>query len=315
MQFPCFCMNWTTSRGDSQTSHTIILTDTEIKWACYQKWNVEYETQTGMCLCLTLTFRNSSGCIDLDMLEWWGLPQKWWGLLSLSLSIFVCVSLCLCVCLFLSVYFISLPLSLSVCMSLSVYLCLFISVCVLSLCLYVFICFSLSVYSFCVFVFLCFSLSVYFLFVYSLSLCLYVSVCFCLYTLSLFFSLSISLFFSLSPLSLSLSLYIYIYNQSGTLWLFVLFSQDKLYSGSHNAIDVWETSGSFQSLGKIDHECGSVHSLAVTKLFIIAGNSGGHNWVWLSLNCSLLQVSWVWIFGFFGGLPPSCLWLVCSFVC
>ncbi|XP_076470506.1 E3 ubiquitin-protein ligase TRAF7-like isoform X2 [Babylonia areolata] len=48
-------------------------------------------------------------------------------------------------------------------------------------------------------------------------------------------------------------------------------AKDKLYSGSHNAIDMWETSGSFQSLGKIDHECGSVYSLAVTKQFIIAG--------------------------------------------
>ncbi|KAL8613879.1 hypothetical protein ACOMHN_032869 [Nucella lapillus] len=54
-------------------------------------------------------------------------------------------------------------------------------------------------------------------------------------------------------------------------------AKDKLYSGSHNAIDVWETSGSFQSLGKIDHECGSVHSLAVTRQFIIAGNSGTYN--------------------------------------
>jgi hypothetical protein len=52
--------------------------------------------------------------------------------------------------------------------------------------------------------------------------------------------------------------------------------QERLYSGSHNAIDVWESTGSFQSLGKIDHECGSVYSLAVTKMFIIAGNSGGH---------------------------------------
>lgn len=48
-------------------------------------------------------------------------------------------------------------------------------------------------------------------------------------------------------------------------------NKDRLYSGSHNAIDVWETFGSFQSLGKIDHECGSVYSLVITKMFIIAG--------------------------------------------
>ena len=214
--------------------------------------------------------------------------------LSPSLSPFVCLCLFISVCLSLSVY------SLCVCMSLSVSLCL----CTLSVCLYFFV--SLCLCTFC----LCtFCLCTFCLCTLSLSVCMFLSV----YSLCLSFSLSPFLSFSLSLLSLSLSLYIY--NQSGTLWLFVLFSQDKLYSGSHNAIDVWETSGSFQSLGKIDHECGSVHSLAVTKMFIIAGNSGGHNWVWLSLNCSLLQVSWVWIFGFFGGLPPSCLWLVCSFVC
>lgn len=49
-------------------------------------------------------------------------------------------------------------------------------------------------------------------------------------------------------------------------------AKDKLYSGSHNAIHLWETSRSFQSLGIISHEGGSVHSLAVNKLFIIAGS-------------------------------------------
>lgn len=54
-------------------------------------------------------------------------------------------------------------------------------------------------------------------------------------------------------------------------------AKDKLYSGSHNAINVWETSGNFQSLGNISHESGSVHSLAATKLFIIAGSSGNYS--------------------------------------
>ncbi|XP_025115134.1 E3 ubiquitin-protein ligase TRAF7-like isoform X2 [Pomacea canaliculata] len=48
-------------------------------------------------------------------------------------------------------------------------------------------------------------------------------------------------------------------------------SKDRLYSGSHNAINIWEASGSFESLGTISHDAGSVYSLAVTRLYVIAG--------------------------------------------
>ena len=38
--------------------------------ACYKKWKVEWETQTGMCRWSTSTFVNSCGCTALDMPEW-----------------------------------------------------------------------------------------------------------------------------------------------------------------------------------------------------------------------------------------------------
>ncbi|KAK3803306.1 hypothetical protein RRG08_021504 [Elysia crispata] len=53
--------------------------------------------------------------------------------------------------------------------------------------------------------------------------------------------------------------------------------KDRLYTGSHNAINVWETKENFEKLGTIQHECGSVYSLAVSKTYIIAGNSGNYD--------------------------------------
>ncbi|XP_071091952.1 E3 ubiquitin-protein ligase TRAF7-like isoform X1 [Haliotis cracherodii] len=55
------------------------------------------------------------------------------------------------------------------------------------------------------------------------------------------------------------------------------YKKDKLYSGSHNAINVWDCTDSFAALGTIEHEFGSVHSLAVTQTYIIAGNAGTYN--------------------------------------
>lgn len=52
--------------------------------------------------------------------------------------------------------------------------------------------------------------------------------------------------------------------------------KDRLYSGSNNAINVWDTKDSFEKLATIHHECGSVYSLAVSKTYIIAGNSGNY---------------------------------------
>ncbi|KAJ8303340.1 hypothetical protein KUTeg_019736 [Tegillarca granosa] len=48
-------------------------------------------------------------------------------------------------------------------------------------------------------------------------------------------------------------------------------SKDKIYSGSHNTIDIWDTTGTFNLKGKIDHQFGSVYSLAVTKQYLIVG--------------------------------------------
>ncbi|KAH9502407.1 E3 ubiquitin-protein ligase traf7 [Bulinus truncatus] len=51
-------------------------------------------------------------------------------------------------------------------------------------------------------------------------------------------------------------------------------NKDKLYSGSHNAINIWDISENFQLLGTIESEFGSVYALAVNKVYIIAGTSG-----------------------------------------
>ena len=56
---------WIASRGDSQPTHAIILTDSV---SLLQK--VEWEAQTGICQWSTSTFGNSCGCTALDMLEW-----------------------------------------------------------------------------------------------------------------------------------------------------------------------------------------------------------------------------------------------------
>ena len=47
--------------------------------------------------------------------------------------------------------------------------------------------------------------------------------------------------------------------------------QEKLFSGSHNLVHVWDATGSFGLRGTIDHSFGSVYSLAATRQFIIVG--------------------------------------------
>ena len=42
----------------------------QIQWACYRKWKMAWETQTGMYQWLTSTFQNSCGCTVLDMADW-----------------------------------------------------------------------------------------------------------------------------------------------------------------------------------------------------------------------------------------------------
>ncbi|XP_074645437.1 E3 ubiquitin-protein ligase TRAF7-like isoform X2 [Tubulanus polymorphus] len=48
-------------------------------------------------------------------------------------------------------------------------------------------------------------------------------------------------------------------------------TKDKVYSGSHNTIEMWDASGKFNLRGKIDHKYGSIHSLVLTSKYIIAG--------------------------------------------
>ena len=50
--------------------------------------------------------------------------------------------------------------------------------------------------------------------------------------------------------------------------------QDVLYSGSHNAIEIWDTQGKMRLCGTIRHNHGSVHALTVTDKYIITGNEG-----------------------------------------
>lgn len=47
--------------------------------------------------------------------------------------------------------------------------------------------------------------------------------------------------------------------------------RDKLYSGSHNTVDIWDVNEPFSLKGKVDHQFGSVYSLAITTKYIIAG--------------------------------------------
>ena len=42
----------------------------QIQWASYKKWKVEWETRTEMCRWSTSTSENSCGCPALDMPEW-----------------------------------------------------------------------------------------------------------------------------------------------------------------------------------------------------------------------------------------------------
>ena len=47
--------------------------------------------------------------------------------------------------------------------------------------------------------------------------------------------------------------------------------KEKVYSGSHNTVHIWEASQPFASVGCLDHTHGSVYSVAVTSLYLILG--------------------------------------------
>lgn len=59
------------------------------------------------------------------------------------------------------------------------------------------------------------------------------------------------------------------YSEDSQCFLF----QDKLYSGSHNTIEIWDALSKFNLRGKIDHKFGSIHSLAITSQYILAGKN------------------------------------------
>ena len=65
--------SWIASRGDSQTAHATILTDS---MSLLQKRKVKWEAQIGTCQCLTYIFKNSCGCTALDMPEWREMTEQ-----------------------------------------------------------------------------------------------------------------------------------------------------------------------------------------------------------------------------------------------
>ena len=53
-----------------------VSSSSQIQWACYKKWKVEWEAQTVMCQCPTSTFKNSCGCTVLDTPEWREMTEQ-----------------------------------------------------------------------------------------------------------------------------------------------------------------------------------------------------------------------------------------------
>ncbi|XP_033625479.1 E3 ubiquitin-protein ligase TRAF7-like [Asterias rubens] len=51
-------------------------------------------------------------------------------------------------------------------------------------------------------------------------------------------------------------------------------SQESLYSGSHNTVSIWDATGQFTLKRKLEHEYGSVYSIAITSQYIILGTRG-----------------------------------------
>ena len=64
-------LRWIASRGDRPH-----MPPSRIQWACYKKWKVHWEVQTGMYRWSTSTFENSSGCTALDMLKWREMTEQ-----------------------------------------------------------------------------------------------------------------------------------------------------------------------------------------------------------------------------------------------
>ena len=63
---------WIASRGDSHWVRLHMPPSSQNRWACQIKWVVQWETQTGMCVCSTSTFQK------LDMLPWKSVVLRAW---------------------------------------------------------------------------------------------------------------------------------------------------------------------------------------------------------------------------------------------
>ena len=57
----------------------------------------------------------------------------------------------------------------------------------------------------------------------------------------------------------------------------LVFSQDKLYRGSHYTVEFWNCLGEFNLTGKITHTYGSVHSQTVNAKLIITSTRNVFN--------------------------------------
>ena len=73
-----FCKSLWTAIPDCNSADSLIY---NVSWACYKKWKMKCEAQTGMCRWLTSTFENSSECTALDMPQWREMTEQteWWA--------------------------------------------------------------------------------------------------------------------------------------------------------------------------------------------------------------------------------------------
>lgn len=64
-----------------------------------------------------------------------------------------------------------------------------------------------------------------------------------------------------------------------------------MYSGSHNTIDIWSVTEPFGLKGKVDHQFGSVYSLAITSKYIIAGEVASFMAFFLPIGITSVRVN------------------------
>ena len=66
-------IRWVVSRGDTESDHTSSYS--QIQWACYKKWRVEWEAQTGMCRWSTKLHPSSK--TPVSVLPWTSRRREW----------------------------------------------------------------------------------------------------------------------------------------------------------------------------------------------------------------------------------------------